>query len=403
MNNQLLRVLSIRPFFILWMAEIFSQIAFNMMNFILIVVAFDLTGSNTAVSGIVLSFTIPAILFGIYAGSFVDKRDKKMILVWTNLLRAILLFTLAFFHVNIFILYLLTILITIITQFFIPAETPLVPLVVGKKLLLSANALFGMGIYGSVLTAYALSGPLYLFFKDDIFFFLGFLFLVASFFSVLIKVPKAKKQEEIINSGNITFRDEIKSVLSVLAKTKSVYHAMYLLAMSQVITLILATVGPGYGQQVLGIRVEQFPLIFITPAAMGMFLGALILGNFSHNWSKKKMTIIGLILSGFSILLLSLGSKVDSINFVVFLAFVIGFANAFVFVPANTVLQEKTSDEYRGRVYGLLNALIGLTSFLPIILAGGLADLIGVGKVLSGIGGIIVVLGVVQLFSKRKK
>src|SRR3989338_810278 len=111
MNNRLLRVLSIRPFFNLWMAEIFSQIAFNMMNFILIVVAFDLTHSNTAVSGIVLSFTIPAILFGVFAGSFVDKRDKKTILVWTNLLRAILLFVLAFFHTNIFLLYVLTIFI----------------------------------------------------------------------------------------------------------------------------------------------------------------------------------------------------------------------------------------------------------------------------------------------------
>lgn len=404
------------------MAEIFSQIAFNMMSFILIVVAFDLTNSNTAVSGIVLSFTIPAIIFGVFAGSFVDKRNKKIILVWTNLLRAILLFVLAFFHTNIFFLYLLTILITIITQFFIPAETPIVPLVVSKKLLLSANALFGMGIYGSVLAAYALSGPLYLLFKEDIFFFLGFFFVIASFFSFLIRVPQGKKYAEIIDDSNITFKDEMKAVFSVLAKTKTVYHAMYLLAMSQVITLILATVGPGYGQQILGIRVEEFPLIFVTPAALGMFLGALILGNFFHGANREKMAMIGVFLSGFSILLLPFGSKVasrdivvtinaflpslltvDILHIVVFLAFIIGFANAFVFVPSNTIVQEQTADEYRGRVYGLLSALVGLASFLPIILVGGIADLLGVGKVLTGIGGIIVALGIIRLFWKRKK
>lgn len=390
-------MLSIRPFFNLWMAEIFSQIAFNMMNFILIVVVFDLTHSNTAVSGVVLSFTIPAILFGIFAGSFVDKRDKKTILVWTNLLRAILLFVLAFFHTNIFLLYVLTIFITIITQFFIPAETPLVPLVVSKKLLLSANALFGMGMYGSVLAAYALSGPLYLFFKQDIFFFLGFLFLLASFFSFLIRVPQGKKYTKIIKDTTITFKDEIRAVFSILAKTKTVYHAMYLLTLSQVITLILATVGPGYGQQILGIRVEEFPLIFITPAALGMFLGAMILGNFSHNWNREKMTMIGVFLSGFSILLLPFGSKV------IVLAFIIGFANAFVFVPSNTILQEKTADEYRGRIYGLLNALVGLVSFIPIVLAGGLADILGVGKVLSGIGGAILGIGLLRFFWQRKK
>lgn len=415
-------MLSIRPFFNLWMAEIFSQIAFNMMNFILIVVAYDLTSSNTAVSGVVLSFTIPAILFGVFAGSFVDKRDKKTILIWTNLLRAILLFVLAFFHTNIFFLYILTILITIITQFFIPAETPLVPVIVGKKLLLSANALFGMGIYGSVLAAYALSGPLYLFFKEDIFFFLGFLFFVASFFSFLIRVPQIKKHALNIDSSSISFKDEIKTVLSVLAKTKTVYHAMYLLAMSQVITLILATVGPGYGKQVLGIDVAEFPLVFVTPAALGMFLGALVLGNFFHNVNREKMAMIGVFLSGFSILLLPFGSRVasrdiivaintflpslltiDILHIVVFFAFIIGFANAFVFVPSNTILQEQTADEYRGRVYGLLSALVGLASFMPIILVGGIADIIGVSKVLTGIGGTIIGLGVLRFLWSRKK
>ncbi len=403
MNNQLLRVLSIRPFFNLWMAEILSQIAFNMMNFILIVVAYDLTNSNTAVSGIVLSFTIPAILFGVFAGSFVDKRDKKMILILTNLLRAFLLFVLALFHTSIFILYFLTILITIITQFFIPAETPLVPVVVDRKLLLSANALFGMGIYGSVLAAYALSGPLYLFFKEDIFFLLGFLFFAASFFSFLIRVPIAKKEKKPFFDQNVSFSNEIKLLFSLLSKTKNVYHAMYLLAMSQVITLILATVGPGYGTQVLGINVEQFPLIFVTPAALGMFIGALLLGNYFQSVSREKMAMIGIFLSGFSILLLPFGSKVASINYVVFFAFIIGFANAFVFVPSNTVLQEQTTDEYRGRVYGLLSALVGLASFIPIIMVGGIADIIGVSKVLTGIGGMVITLGIIRFLWNRKK
>lgn len=392
-----------------------------MMSFILIVVAYELTNSNTAVSGIVLSFTIPAILFGIYAGSFVDKRDKKIILVWTNLLRAMLLFVLAFFHTNIFFLYVLTILITIITQFFIPAETPLVPLVVGKKLLLSANALFGMGIYGSILAAYALSGPVYLFFKEDVFFFLGFLFLIASCFSFFIRVPVEKKKIKPIFDQNVSFQNEVRLLFSVLSKTKNVYQAMYLLAMSQVITLILATIGPGYGTQVLGIHVDEFPLIFVTPAALGMFIGALILGNYFNNVHREKMAMIGMFISGFSILLLPFASNVaskgvliaisaflpsflaiDILHIVIFLAFVIGLANAFVFVPSNTILQEQTTDAYRGRVYGLLSAMVGVASFIPIILVGGIADLLGVGRVLIGIGGTIVGLGFVRFFWRKK-
>ncbi|MBI2431223.1 MAG: MFS transporter [Candidatus Levybacteria bacterium] len=403
------------------MAEIFSQIAINMMNFILIIVAFELTGSNMAVSGIVLSFTIPAILFGIYAGSYVDKRAKKTILIWTNLIRAFLLFILALSHSNIFFIYALAVLITIVTQFFIPAETPIIPLLVNKKLLLSANALFGIGVYGSVLVAYALSGPVYFFFKNYVFFLLAALFFIAAVFSFLIRVPFVKKQN-ILNNVEVSFRDEIKGLFYLLARTKALYHSLFLLTMSQVIILILATIGPGYGRQILGISVDEFPLFFVTPAALGMFIGAMVIGIFFHNRRREMMATIGVVLSGIGIFLLPYGSKVASKGFIttintflpafltvdilhmmIFFAFFLGVANALVFVPSNTLLQEKTEDTYRGKVYGLLNALVGLSSLLPIIIVGSFADLIGVGWVLTGIGSTVMFLGVVRMFLWRKR
>src|SRR5579872_6703653 len=105
MNNSLFATLKNRSFFFLWLAEVFSQIAMNMMNFILILVAFSLTNSNTAVSGIVLSFTIPAIFFGILAGVFVDRWNKKYVLFATNAIRVFLLVVLAFAHTNLVGLY----------------------------------------------------------------------------------------------------------------------------------------------------------------------------------------------------------------------------------------------------------------------------------------------------------
>jgi hypothetical protein len=66
-------------------------------------------------------------------------------------------------------------------------------------------------------------------------------------------------------------------------------------------------------------------------------------------------------------------------------------------------LQEKTSETYRGKVYGLLNALVGIASFIPIILVGGFADLIGVSKVLTGIGSTVIAIGVARLFMRKKR
>lgn len=123
---------------------------------------------------------------------------------------------------------------------------------------------------------------------------------------------------------------------------------------------------------------------------------------------------------GISILLLPFGSRVESrdivhlINFylphflkinmvhiMVVLAFILGIATSLVFVPANTVLQEETSDESRGKVYGVLNTLIGVMSIIPVIVVGGLSDLIGVKVVITGMGIVVLIIAVIRIITDR--
>ena len=89
MANPFLKVLSISSFSYLLISEFFSQFAMNLLNFILLIVVYQISGSNIAVAGVVLSFTLPSILFGIIAGVYVDKWNKKHVLVYTNVLRAL--------------------------------------------------------------------------------------------------------------------------------------------------------------------------------------------------------------------------------------------------------------------------------------------------------------------------
>src|ERR1035437_4471890 len=153
------------------------------------------------------------------------------------------------------------------------------------------------------------------------------------------------------------------------------------------------------------------------PAVAGIAIGALIIGSFLHKMSKSTLTKFGMLLMGISILLLPYGSRVESgmvVHFVnlylphflritmlhitVSLAFILGFATAFVFVPSNAVLQEETSDEWRGKVYGVLNSLVGLASILPVVVVGGLADLIGVKAVITGMGIIVIIIALIRIF-----
>ena len=159
-ENLILQTLRIRPFLFLILSEFFSQFAMNLFNFALLIVVFSLARSNSAVSGVVIAFTLPSIIFGILAGVLVDRWNKKNVLFTTNIIRALMVFPLVFLNENLFLIYFITFGVSLVTQFFIPAETPIIPILVNKKLLLSANALFGMAMYSSIFFAYALSGPL---------------------------------------------------------------------------------------------------------------------------------------------------------------------------------------------------------------------------------------------------
>ncbi len=409
-----------KPFLFLWIGEIFTQIPTNLFNFFLILLVFNITHSNTAVSGVVLSFTVPAILFGSIAGVYVDHWDKKKVLIISNILRAILMLLLILFLDNLFMIYLLSLMITILVQFFIPAETPMVPLVVKHKNLLSANALFGLAIFASVLVAYVLSGPALIYLKPvKTLVLLSSMLLIGGGFISLIKVKKsAKVKTDNIQSPDF-FRD-IKATLSLMSRTREISRSLFLLALSQILILIIATVAPGYASQILNIHIEDFPLLFAAPAALGMVVGAILIVNHFHSYAKEKMITTGIFLSGLSMMLLPYGSKVASRDFVIIvntylpvflqinilhimmvLAFILGLANSFVFVPANTILQEKTTEEVRGKIYGFLNSIVGILSLFPIIIVGSLSDLIGVGVVITGIGISLLLLGIIWVVSVR--
>lgn len=316
--------------------------------------------------------------------------------------------------------YAVTFLVALVAQFFIPAETPIIPLIVKKEDLYSANALFGFGLYGGTLFAYLLSGPIILLFGEvNTLVILGLMFFVSSIFisGIRLTAPSELNKKGILNASKSALLEEVRTAISIMRSSRPIYNSLFLLAVSQTLLLVLAAIAPGYATQVLKISIQKFPIFFIAPAALGVLVGAVILVTVLHNRSKEKLTTVGLFLSGIAMLILPYGAKISAreivhdlnsllphildittLHLVVVIAFILGLANAFVFVPSNTILQEKTTDEFRGKIYGALNALVGVFSLLPILLVGGLSDFFGVDKVIIGIGVTLFLLGTSRVF-----
>lgn len=421
LGNNILQVLTIKPFLLMMLSEFFSQLAFNMQHFVLIFIIYSITRSNTAVSGMILSFMIPAVIFSVITGVYVDRWNKKKVLVYTNLIRGLLILPFLIPDLHLGLIYFLTFLIAVATQFFIPAESAIIPQLVPKHLLMPANAVFAFGIYASTLIGYVFAGPmLFLFGETNTIIFLGLLFLVSTLFVVLVKLVNGKKEapkDKLSFFNNFSIAKETKEIFSFIRKARKVMHALVMLTIAQAIIFMFAVLAPGYVTTILQAPLESLSWILIAPAGLGLGLGAFFLGSIGKKFNHRCLSAIGFMITGIIFILLPFTSRVASYGFVqslnnflpnildinilhiiVVLAFVIGFSNSFVFIPSNTTIQIETGEDMRGRMYGLLNSLVGAVSFLPVVLAGGLADLLGVGAVIASVGVIMVILSMYYLF-----
>jgi MFS family permease len=79
---------------------------------------------------------------------------------------------------------------------------------------------------------------------------------------------------------------------------------------------------------------------------------------------------------------------------VVTIAFIAGIAYATIAIPAQTELQEVIPEDVRGRVFGILNTLVSIASFLPIIIVGPVSDAFGPAPVLLAAAGLVGLSGV---------
>src|SRR5690349_24850593 len=77
-----------RDFMLLWAAQAIGQTAQNAVNYGLMVLVQTYTASATHMSVAVLTVVVPSVIFGLVAGAYVDRRDKRWVLIGTNLLRA---------------------------------------------------------------------------------------------------------------------------------------------------------------------------------------------------------------------------------------------------------------------------------------------------------------------------
>ncbi|MDQ3870112.1 MAG: MFS transporter, partial [Chloroflexota bacterium] len=158
--ESILSVLRNRRFTALWLAQVATQVGGNMVLYGLTILVFSLTRSNSAVSLLILTFLVPAVVFSAVAGVYVDNVDRRLLLAVTNLLRGAAFVAIFMVGSNLLFIYLLNVLVSTVTTFFAPAEAAMIPILVQRRQLLSANGIFTFTLQASFAVGFALLGPL---------------------------------------------------------------------------------------------------------------------------------------------------------------------------------------------------------------------------------------------------
>jgi DHA3 family macrolide efflux protein-like MFS transporter len=87
---------------------------------------------------------------------------------------------------------------------------------------------------------------------------------------------------------------------------------------------------------------------------------------------------------------------------VIAIAFVAGICYAVVAISAQTQLQEELPEDVRGRVFGILNMLVSVSSLLPIMVVGPAADLVGASVILLVVSLVVCAWGLTSVIRRGR-
>src|SRR5579859_4559066 len=148
----------------LWLGQVISQIGdyFAFLALMVVVSGFSPEAASTtrAVSGLMIAITLPRLVFGVLAGVFVDRWDRRHTMIGSDLIRAGLTLALipAFLAQNLWLVYALAFALAAFGTLFNPAKGALIPTLVPPEQLTAANALAQTSQMLSTLIGPALAG-----------------------------------------------------------------------------------------------------------------------------------------------------------------------------------------------------------------------------------------------------
>ncbi len=304
-NASTAAVLRNRPFLLLWLSQLATQIGVNMVLYALTVIVLEASNLSSVVSALFLTFLVPSVLFSALAGVYVDRVDRRLMLVVTNALRAAVLVGIFAVGGDIFLVLVLNTLFSIVTVFFAPAEAAMIPVLVPRHQLVAANGLFTLTLNGAFALGYALLGPLIVTLAggpQPLIVIVGGPLRASPPCSActLPADPPAPRERShslaAVTEASLAAVTEagpavtgvfgqLREGIRYIRDNPAIAWSLAYLGISASLIGVVAVLGPSFARDTLGLAPKDL-IVVVLPLGIGIVMGVLILNNYGRLTSR---------------------------------------------------------------------------------------------------------------------
>ena len=364
-----------RSFTIIWFGQILSLIGSAMTWFAFTIWAWEITGKASALATISFFAFLPTVLFSPVAGALVDRWNRKLVMLLSDLATAIgtltvfLIYT--FGDLQIWHIYVVSILAGFFTAFQYPAYSAAVTTMLSKEDYARAEGMLG--------SARALSGILAPIFAAALLGRVGLsgimlidlaTFLFAFGTLLVIHIPQPEQTETGLQSKG-TLWQEIQFGFRYINEKSSLRALTVLFMLAGIFLAIGATLMAPLVLSETGNNESALATVLST-GAVGGIAGGVLLSVWGGTKRRIHTVLIGGLGAGlFGIVWLGVG---QSILLWAIGSFFFAFFEPFVEGGNIAIWQVKVPADVQGRVFSARHLLVQVPYLSGILLAGYLAE-----------------------------
>jgi DHA3 family macrolide efflux protein-like MFS transporter len=384
------RALGHRPFFLLWISQLVSQSGDFVFEVALLWLVLEVTGSVFAVGVVVAVIALPGVVLGPFLGVYVDRWDRRTILISTNVAEGVavaVLSGLVLTH-SIDLPLILVVVFALGTgaQLVRTASSAMLPQVVGKEDLAPANSLLtfsnslnqivGLSVGGVVVALFGVVLPIE---YDAVSFFAAALIVAA--ISLTFGRPEDSGAPRVAN-----FFGEFREGLRFIRENGFMVELIILgLIVNFFGSATIALFAP-YAKITLHGGPATYGFLGAA-VAIGAIIGAGIVGKVSTRKRAGRFLLTGGV--GIGILFVVLGLT-TSIPFAFAEVLVLGIVLSITNVPLFVLIQAKVPGRLLGRVMAAFLGLITAGGPLGAFFAGAFAGAVSIGTVFIVSGTVVI-------------